>query len=78
LRTVGNVPEQNNTPTAADVGLSRKVIHEAREIRDAEATDPGIVRRYCVQASIYRERANSSMMAGGPNIATPRNIRHSG
>lgn len=45
VRTVGNVPEQNNTPTAADVGLSRKEIHEARQIRDAEETYPGIVRR---------------------------------
>lgn len=45
VRTVGNVPEQNNTPTASDIGLSRKDIHEARQIRDAEETYPGIVRR---------------------------------
>jgi hypothetical protein len=32
-------------PTAADVGLTHKDIHEAREIRDAEETYPGIVRR---------------------------------
>jgi len=31
--------------TAADVGLSRKEIHEARMIRDAEVASPGIVRR---------------------------------
>jgi hypothetical protein len=32
-------------PTAADVGLSHKEIHEARQIRDAENNrDPGIVR----------------------------------
>lgn len=31
--------------TAADIGLSHKDIHEAREIRDAEEADPGIVRR---------------------------------
>lgn len=31
--------------TVADIGLSHKDIHEAREIRDAEAADPGIVRR---------------------------------
>lgn len=30
-------------PTAADIGLTRKEIHEARQIRDAELTDPGIV-----------------------------------
>lgn len=41
------VPNENGlTPaTAAEVGLSRKDIHEAREIRDAEEADPGIVRR---------------------------------
>jgi hypothetical protein len=31
--------------TAADIGLSHKDIHEAREIRDAEEADPGIIRR---------------------------------
>lgn len=32
-------------PTAADLGLSRKDIHEARQIRDAEKAEPGIVGR---------------------------------
>lgn len=32
-------------PTAADIGLSRKDIHEARQIRDAEAADPGVTER---------------------------------
>jgi len=32
-------------PTASDIGLTHKEIHEARIIRDAENTDPGIVRR---------------------------------
>lgn len=32
-------------PSAADIGLSRKAIHDARLIRDAEVADPGIVRR---------------------------------
>lgn len=31
-------------PTAADIGLTHKEIHEAREIRDAEQAEPGIVR----------------------------------
>lgn len=39
-----SVPREN-TATAADIGLSRKDIHEARIIRDAENVDPGIVRR---------------------------------
>lgn len=45
VRSVGNVPEQNNTPTVEDIGLTRKDIYEARQIRDAEENDPGIVRR---------------------------------
>jgi hypothetical protein len=28
-----------------DLGLTRKAIHEARQIRNAEALSPGIVRR---------------------------------
>lgn len=32
-------------PSAADIGLSRKDIHDARLIRDAERADPGLVRR---------------------------------
>lgn len=40
-----NVPDRNVAPTAADIGLSRKDIHEARQIRDAEEADPGVVKR---------------------------------
>ncbi|TAZ20704.1 hypothetical protein ELH77_19045 [Rhizobium ruizarguesonis] len=39
------VPDGNGIPSAADVGLSRKDVHEARLIRDAETADPGVVRR---------------------------------
>lgn len=40
-----NVPNENVETTAADIGLSRKDIHEARIIRDAEKVDPGVIRR---------------------------------
>ena len=33
------------TATVTEVGLTRKQIHEARMIRDAEATDPGVIER---------------------------------
>jgi hypothetical protein len=36
--------------TAADIGLTHKEIHEARQIRDAEQADPGIVRRVLDEA----------------------------
>ena len=41
---------QRNAATAADIGLSRKDIHDARQIRDAENADPGIVKRTLDQA----------------------------
>ena len=39
------VPDGNEAPTAADIGLTRKDIHEARQIRDAEMESPGIVEK---------------------------------
>lgn len=40
------VPDGNGAPaSAASLGLSRKQIHDARLIRDAEQADPGLVRR---------------------------------
>lgn len=37
--------EHDRPATTADIGLSRKQIHEARMIRDVEKTEPGVVRR---------------------------------
>lgn len=31
--------------TVADLGLTRKAVHEARQVRDAEKASPGIVKR---------------------------------
>lgn len=39
-----NVPNGNNKPTAAEIGLTRKGIHEARLIRTAEIESPGVIR----------------------------------
>lgn len=36
---------QGNIPSVADLGLTRKAVHEARQLRDAEAADPGVIRR---------------------------------
>ena len=47
IKVAGNpncsVSEQ--LPGPADIGLSRKQVHEARQIRDAEVVDPGVVKR---------------------------------
>lgn len=40
-----NVAASDVLPTVADLGLTRQDIHEARQIRDAEEADPGIIRR---------------------------------
>lgn len=48
-----SVPDGNSKPTTADLGFTRKAIMEARQIRDAEARDPGIVER-TVNAAIER------------------------
>lgn len=39
------VADSNVESTTADLGLRRDQIHEARQFRDAEAADPGVVRR---------------------------------
>ena len=44
--SVGHVSDENMPPATADnLGLSRKAIHDARLIRDAETAEPGLVRR---------------------------------
>lgn len=40
-----SVGDHNSKPTAADIGLRRDEIHEARKLRDAEAADPGKAER---------------------------------
>lgn len=40
-----NVPARNVETTAADLGLARKDIHEARQFRDAEKAEPGLIKR---------------------------------
>jgi hypothetical protein len=42
---LGRSEPERLKPTAADLGISRKDIHEARLIRDAEREDPGIISR---------------------------------
>jgi hypothetical protein len=39
------ISNENNTPTVTDLGLTSKQVHDARQARDAEQADPGIVQR---------------------------------
>jgi hypothetical protein len=78
VRTVGNVPEQNNTPSAADVGISRKDIHEARMIRDAEDADPGVVRRALDEAVDAGEEPTKAVVMRAVLKASSRKHRSRG
>lgn len=49
------VPDGNAIATVADLGLTRKQVHEARQIRDAEIVEPGIVRRVLDQRLAERQ-----------------------
>lgn len=49
--SAGHVVGSNMPATAADLGLRRDEIHEARKLRDAERAEPGIVRRDQTPAS---------------------------
>ena len=40
-----NVPGADIKATAPDLGLTRQQVSEARQVRDAEKADPGIVKR---------------------------------
>jgi hypothetical protein len=60
LRQGPSVPKQNSgKATAADVGLNRKEIHEARAIRNAETAEPGIIAR-ALDQMVGQGRADQS------------------
>ncbi|AEG54053.1 hypothetical protein GOB42_27050 [Sinorhizobium meliloti] len=77
-----NVPDGNIKATAADIGLSRKDVHEARLIRDAEKAEPGLVRRALdrkvaarqepTRAALRREVIEAAKIGGrAPSIKNP-------
>lgn len=82
-----SVPQQNSElPSAADIGLTRKEIHEARQIRDAEKADPGVVRRTLDEKLAARQEptkaalreavievAKSGLRGGGAPTQTNKN-----
>ncbi len=72
-----NVPD-GNIITVADAGLSRKEIHEARKLRDAEREAPGIVER-AIQARLSAglEPSRASLRANiGTKSATKEERGH--
>jgi hypothetical protein len=76
---VSKVSKQNNAATVADIGLTRKEIHEARQIRDAELADPGIVRRTIDAAVAAGEEPSKAKVRRAavnaiakPKVSTPK------
>lgn len=70
-----SVPKQNSKPTAADIGLTRKQIHEARAIRDAEKVDPGIVRRTLDLALAEGVEPTKAKVKKAVAVAVPRQVK---
>ena len=77
------LPEQKKV-SVADIGLTHKEIHEARQIRDAEESDPGVVRRALDEALDAGEeptrakvkRAVKSKRTRGPRFVAPKETQH--
>lgn len=73
------VPEGNvETITAADIGLSRKDIHEARIIRDAEVAEPGIARRALDARLAQGQEPTKAALREAVTEAAMRGIRGTG
>lgn len=62
---------QGNVATAADIGLSRKDIHEARKLRDAEAERPGLVQQ-AIDAMVERGEEPTRARLKSEIIAKPK------
>lgn len=67
-----DVPEQN-IPSASDLGLTRKDIHEARIIRDAEKNDPGIVKRTLAEKLKAGEEPTRAKVKRAVKASPPEN-----
>jgi len=90
LRTKGGdytskVPNENLAPTMAEIGLDKKQVHEARQVRDAEKAKPGVVRktldeqlkagqeptRACVKRAIEGTKNRQSKKHENPSATEP-------
>ena len=77
-RRGGQVPRDvadANIPSAADLGLRRDQIHEARLIRNAEANDPGVVRRTLDERLDRGEEPNRAALRKMVTDAAMRGLR---
>jgi hypothetical protein len=74
--SAGHVGGHNMPPaTAADLGLRRDEIHEARKLRDAERAEPGLIQR-AVEAMVQRgeEPTRAALKREVLNRPEPRKV----
>ena len=70
------VSNGNAKATVADIGITRKEIHDARLVRDAEAADPGIVRRTVEEAvTAGKEPTKAKVRRAVKNVAERENSK---
>jgi hypothetical protein len=69
-----HVPAENMRATAADIGLTRKQVHEARLIRDAENADPGIVKRTVNKAMAAGEEPTKAKVRNAARATVGRQL----
>lgn len=78
-RVRDNVPEGNVIPTTtAELGLTAKQVHEARQIRDAEAAQPGIVKETLDKAISERREPTRAELQRSVLAAVSQAKRDSG
>lgn len=74
-----SIPDENSfQPTASDLGINSKDIHEARIIRDAEEADPGVVRRALDEAVDAGEEPTKAVVMRAVLKASSRKSRPRG
>lgn len=62
-------------PTAADIGLRRDEIFEARQLRDAELAEPGIVERVIAARTAAREEPTKAALREAVSEANNKHVR---
>lgn len=69
---VSSIPDENSAPTSADIGITSKEIHEARQVRDAEKADPGVVQRTIDEALERGEEPTKAMVKRAVSDGKPK------
>lgn len=69
-----DIPDENVflKPTSADIGITSKEIHEARQVRDAEKADPGVVERTIDEALERGEEPTKAMVKRAVSDGRPK------